>query len=460
MIRWITSLAISSVAIPVSLLRLAVSPLQSTPNNDLKSNKTMTQNDRDQKNPSSSSETVVGVTVAPTRSDISIGEKVKQPGEFMRLKHGNTHYFLKGPVDGPLVVLLHGVSVFSFVWNRLADLLVHRGFRVLTFDFYGHGYTDVPDVKYNIDLFREQFEELMEQLGLFKQYDSLILMGHSMGGLVASEFTAKHKDLVKKVILFNSAGLPVSLSISNPLPLVLNNLVKIFRTTKVFDFAAHKLADILSFAANKTSLSYEDICKAALQLDEDIKTERTWISGMVSNAAKSVINEGNLRFARALTFLYQCWVHQAAINTTRAVVLLSVIRDCPLLDANHSETLKRIQKHTPVLIIWGEEDGILPHSLIHDFKSFVPHAEILSIPQSDHAAFLQKPSLVFGSIMRFINSSEQKGEVVVEQSVDTQVKVTNDTIIHVDLPNNGTVIIEKKVEMEVTTSTVLLEATV
>jgi len=450
MIRWISSLAISSVAIPVSLLRLAVSPLQSKPKeND--SNKTIptTQifvNDLDQTS-TSSNEKNVDVKVN-SQSTLSVDKKWKQPGEYIQLNHGETHYFLKGPVDGPLVVLLHGVSVFSFVWNRLADLMVSRGYRVLIFDFYGHGYSDIPNVKYNIDLFREQFEELLERLNLLKQYDSLILMGHSMGGLVASEFTAKHKELVKKVILFNSAGLPVNISFSNPLPLVLSNVVKVFRSTNIFDFAAHQLAGILSYCANKACVSYEDICQAALQLDEDIKNERTWVSEMVFNSTKNFVKEGNFRFARALGFLYQCWVHQIAISTERAKVLLSVVRDCPLLDANHSETLKKIQNHTPVLIIWGEEDGILPHSLIHDFKNYLPHAEILSIPGSDHAAFLQKPSLIFGSIMRFINSKEQVSELVIEKNQELNlVKISSDTVITVDLQKES-VKIEKKIDME------------
>jgi pimeloyl-ACP methyl ester carboxylesterase len=56
----------------------------------------------------------------------------------------------------------------------------------------------------------------------------------------------------------------------------------------------------------------------------------------------------------------------------------------------------------PVLIFWGEEDGILPSSLMQKFKKHVPHAVILKIPETDHAAFLQKPTSLFQMMLKFV----------------------------------------------------------
>lgn len=60
----------------------------------------------------------------------------REPGDFMETQHGRTHYFLKGPIEdrrSPLVLLLHGASVFSFIYMRFAHLLASRGYRVLMF---------------------------------------------------------------------------------------------------------------------------------------------------------------------------------------------------------------------------------------------------------------------------------------------------------------------------------------
>jgi len=59
------------------------------------------------------------------------------------------------------VVLVHGFSVASYCWERTVPALVEAGFRVLTFDLYGRGYSDRPDGPYNLDLFVRQIDELL-----------------------------------------------------------------------------------------------------------------------------------------------------------------------------------------------------------------------------------------------------------------------------------------------------------
>jgi pimeloyl-ACP methyl ester carboxylesterase len=78
--------------------------------------------------------------------------------------------------------------------------------------FYGHGYSALPEVQYTQDLLRQQVEELLLSLGLSEKYPSFLLVGHSMGGLVACEFAAHNKSSVSSLVLFNCAGLPVKIA--------------------------------------------------------------------------------------------------------------------------------------------------------------------------------------------------------------------------------------------------------
>jgi pimeloyl-ACP methyl ester carboxylesterase len=378
------------------------------------------------------------------------------PGKYADLSLGKTHYIFKGPIEdksAPLVILLHGVSVFSFIWNRFAELLEARGYRVLCFDFYGHGYSSVPNIKYTRHVFEQQLEELLKHLHLFptpidnvidenddgpqiieidgtnvnqndgnhytipkktKYSHEVYLIGHSMGSIVATEFAAKYKKIVSKVILFNAAGLPVDISLSTLLPLFLTPLIGLLRRTEYLDTALHAVGNLFGHFGHRVSVNYDDVCKHAFALDEENFLEYINTGREEINNTRSIIPLQNwilgpslpiassFRFAKAVHFLVGSWLLQSRIEN-RAIVLLSVVRDLPLLDADHSSTLKQLSD-IPVLIIWGEEDGILPLHLSEKFRKHVPHAFIMKIPGSDHAAFLQRPKTSFKMITQFLDN--------------------------------------------------------
>ena len=104
-------------------------------------------------------------------------------GSFIKLQDGFVHYDIAGPVDGPVVVLVHGFSTWSFMWDATFHALVDSGFRVLRYDLYGRGYSDRPDVVYNKDLFDRQLFGLLAVLDI---HDRVDLVGNSMGGLITT----------------------------------------------------------------------------------------------------------------------------------------------------------------------------------------------------------------------------------------------------------------------------------
>jgi len=403
----------------------------------------------------------------------------REPGETVSLRHGKTHYIFQGPVDdptAPLVVLLHGASVFSFIWDRYSQLLVAKGYRVLMFDFYGHGYSEVPSIKYNHHVYIEQFEQLLEYLHLFPtqmddsdqvnedylpplvQVDSdepldeqlpeitekihvnkrnshdMYLIGHSMGGLVASEFAAKYKNMITKVVLFNSAGLPVDISLNNVLPFFLHHVIRVVRATEILDKPTHALGEALKYLGHKFEVSYDDLCQHAFTLDEepglleappalnlledgksDQKEARSAFFAIPNISVPKMMRGpmtyqilSGLRFVKSLHFLLRTWLYQLTV-AQRSNVLLSIVRDFPLLDADHSKSLMKLEG-MPVLVIWGEEDGLLPASLLHKFKKHLPHAILMRVPGTDHAAFLQKPAYIFDLMLRFFDDDLQEPE--------------------------------------------------
>lgn len=133
MLKWATSVVISTIAVPVCVLKLVTDSIPCW--NWKQSNPVLPQ---DAIFDSLSNERTL--TAVKERSKMSISRKplpktnaIKQPGEYITLKHGNTHYILQGPKEGKLVVMLHGISVYSFIWINFANLLEKQGYRVLMF---------------------------------------------------------------------------------------------------------------------------------------------------------------------------------------------------------------------------------------------------------------------------------------------------------------------------------------
>ena len=84
--------------------------------------------------------------------------------EFVQLKHGAIHYGWNGPIDGEVVVMIHGFSTPRFVFMKNVGALADAGYRVLTYDHYGRGYSDRPTVDYDKTLYDEALLELLDEL--------------------------------------------------------------------------------------------------------------------------------------------------------------------------------------------------------------------------------------------------------------------------------------------------------
>ncbi len=116
------------------------------------------------------------------------------------------HYYAEGPADGPVVVLVHGLGGRSEDWRNLAPWLAKAGYRVYIPDLIGHGRSDEPmDFSYSVPDEAAAVVGFLDALGL-KQVD---LGGWSMGGWIVQRIASEHSDRVRRLLLFDSAGLNV-----------------------------------------------------------------------------------------------------------------------------------------------------------------------------------------------------------------------------------------------------------
>lgn len=111
--------------------------------------------------------------------------------------------------SGVPVVLLHGLGRSSIVWHHLLDLLQSRPLRLVTFDLLGFGSSPKPGrLRYDVD---DHARSLIASLAAARFRQPAVLVGHSMGCLVAVRAARLRPDLVRHLVLYEMplyAGLP------------------------------------------------------------------------------------------------------------------------------------------------------------------------------------------------------------------------------------------------------------
>ena len=114
------------------------------------------------------------------------------------------HYYVRGPAGGSPVVLVHGLGGRCEDWRNLAPYLARAGFRVYMPDLPGFGRSEKPgDFSYSIPDQAAAVVAIMDALGL-KQVD---LGGWSMGGWIVQRVAADHPGRIRRLMLFDSAGI-------------------------------------------------------------------------------------------------------------------------------------------------------------------------------------------------------------------------------------------------------------
>ena len=114
------------------------------------------------------------------------------------------HYLDSGPVNAPVVILLHGFGDNAFSWDGWTERLSPR-YRVIALDQPGHGLSAAPvGFVASPDSMADAAERFAAKLGLH----SVAVAGNSMGGGVAWHLAVRHPDRVGALILVDAAGFP------------------------------------------------------------------------------------------------------------------------------------------------------------------------------------------------------------------------------------------------------------
>jgi pimeloyl-ACP methyl ester carboxylesterase len=237
--------------------------------------------------------------------------------EYTQIGPYRIHYFVGG--DGPPVLLVHGLGSRADDWAlTMKDL--HSHYRVYAIDLLGHGHSDWPQIDYAI----QKQTDMVQQFMVSQKIVPAEVVGISMGGWVGLQLASQHPEMVRRLVLLDSAGL-------------------LFDTKLTVDsFSPKTPAELATF--------YALLTPKAQPLPDFVQRDILRLLGNHS------------------------WVAHRILTT--------MMTRQDLLDGKlQSVTM-------PVLIIWGQEDRITPLSEAEELKRAMPQASMVVLPGCGHIALL------------------------------------------------------------------------
>lgn len=110
------------------------------------------------------------------------------------------HLYEAGARDAPPMLLIHGLADEADTWRHLVPPLSTQ-YRVIAPDLPGFGRSEKPDLPYTVPLFRDVLLELLDTL----EVQRAVLVGHSLGAVIAHAFALSHRERVERLILISGS---------------------------------------------------------------------------------------------------------------------------------------------------------------------------------------------------------------------------------------------------------------
>ena len=170
--------------------------------------------------------------------------------EFVDLGEGLTvHLRDEGPADAPSIILLHGSNASLHTWDEWTQRMKDK-YRIIRFDQPGHGLTGPhPKDDYSVAAFADAVDRVAANRGLGR----FTLGGNSMGGGIAYEYAKTHPEKLAGLILVDSGGQPEAKPTALPIGFrimqwpVINQLATIITPRSIIDQSLRSSVSVGSY---------------------------------------------------------------------------------------------------------------------------------------------------------------------------------------------------------------------
>lgn len=263
-----------------------------------------------------------------------------------RLNISDLNTFYRHGGAGKPVVLLHGVPGASYLWRKIIPLLA-ADFAVYAPDMPGFGSSDTPS-DFELKTYAAWFAEFCRQAVGDKK---ISLVVHDLGGPVGLDFAIEHQEKINRLVIMDTLA---SFKDAKPLMKFMASPPILWLTLRL---------------TNKKNLG---------------RTMKSWF-----------VHQKDKLTDEAIDHYYQFFLRDKRENIRHNIY--AAWR--PVIDHIVAENISRI--NCPTLILWAEEDFIIPFRLAKKFNDLIKGSALKTIPNCGHYFQEEEPELIASQIKEF-----------------------------------------------------------
>ncbi|QND54611.1 3-oxoadipate enol-lactonase (plasmid) [Phyllobacterium sp. 628] len=267
--------------------------------------------------------------------------------QFAHINGVTLHYqLIGGPAGKPVLVFANSLGTDFRIWRDVIVRLAGE-FAIITYDMRGHGLSDLGTPPYSIDDHTGDLAGLLDYLSV----KDAIICGLSVGGLVAQGLYATRPELVKALILCDTA---------------------------------HKIGTDEFWNARIDAISKDGISSIVETI-----LARWFTPAFHSERSNDLTGYRNML------------VRQPVEGYTGTCAALR--------DADFTEAAKRIT--VPAICIVGDQDGSTPPDLVQELAKLIPRARYEVIKDAAHIPCVEQPEMLVAVMRAFIDEFKLGGQL-------------------------------------------------
>lgn len=256
--------------------------------------------------------------------------------------------------NGQTIVLIHGLGGDLSAWAKLEEILSGQGFNCISLDLRGQGASSRPKnvEKYTLNRLGQDVAEVV----LAEKLTQVLVIGHCLGAIVAQYFTIENPEKVKKLVMMT----PLNKTFFWAKWLEKKHILSKYGTL---------ILDVLP--KSKMSKRYADL--PYLNGRSDFSGRRIF-SDLARTSLKSY---GNILF------------HVLQLDLDQRINQISAI---------------------PTLILFGKKDKVVPHSVIDEYRKYLPDAKIVILESANHQLLLTSQDEVLENLNNWLPDEQSPDE--------------------------------------------------
>ncbi len=253
---------------------------------------------------------------------------------------GNKIRYLESGDSDKTIVLLHGLGASAERWEFVIPEF-SKHYRVIVPDLIGFGQSDKPLVDYTTEFFSDFLSNFLQKLGITRTN----IIGSSLGGQITAVFTSQHQEIIENLVLVSPSG------------------VMKHSTPALDAYVMAALYPDMDLAKN----AFEMMSGSSRQINQKI---------IESFVERMKLPNAKMAFMSTLLGLRNAEI------ITKLLTKISI----------------------PTLIIWGEDDPVIPIKYADDFVSSIQDCRFFMMNKCGHTPYVDDPQKFTKLVLDFLEN--------------------------------------------------------